>query len=157
MKKQPGIATVQCKAKSKRSQARCKASAIPGGFVCWKHGGASPNAQRGAAERIADLIDKDRVLRTAASLAYSDVTEIYDENYKLKPLRDWPLALRQAIKRIEPRMANLDPGDGAADAVLRLELHDKIKPLEMLFKHLGLLTERVEHSGGISVKWEGDD
>ena len=83
-------------------------------------------------------------LRTAAALAYSDITEVYDDQYKLKPLSQWPKALRQAVKRIEPRLANLDPGDGQADQVLRLELHDKIKPLEMLFKHLGLINERIQ-------------
>ena len=120
------------------------------------HGGALPIVRAKAQERLADLIDPDRVLRTAAALAYSDVTDIYDEHFNLKPLRDWPPALRQAIKRIEPRLANVDPGDGAADKVLRLELHDKIKPLELLAKHLNLLTERVDMNGEFVFKWKGE-
>lgn len=144
-----------CKARTKRGA--CRKAPILGGTVCATHGGKAPQVKAKAAERLADLIDPDRALRTAASLAYADITAIYDDNYKIKPLREWPLELRQAIKRIEPRMANIDPGDGAADAVLRLELHDKIKPLEMLFKHLGLLTERVEHSGGLTMRWQGDE
>lgn len=107
-----------------------------------------------ANERLADLIDPDRLLRTAAALAYADITQIYDEHYNLKPLKDWPSELRQAIRRIEPRLANVDPGDGAADKVLRLELYDKIKPLEMLFKNKGLLEERVTHSGEITLGWK---
>lgn len=124
--------------------------------MCMNHGGALPIVRAKAQERLADLIDPDRVLRTAAALAYSDVTDIYDEHFNLKPLRDWPPALRQAIKRIEPRLANVDPGDGAADKVLRLELHDKIKPLELLAKHLNLLTERVDMNGEFVFKWKGE-
>jgi hypothetical protein len=33
-------------------------------------------------------------------------------------------------------------------------LWDKPKALEMLAKHFGLLLERVEHSGGIELKWQ---
>jgi hypothetical protein len=144
----------RCSAKSKASGQQCKRGSIPGGTVCHKHGGSAPQVRAAAQERLADLIDPDRALRTAAALAYSDITAIYDDNYALKPLKDWPLALRQAVKRIEPRLANVDPGDGAADKVLRLELHDKIKPLEMLFKHMGLLEEHVKHSGEITLGWK---
>jgi hypothetical protein len=147
----------KCKAKSSRSGKQCNRWAINGGYVCYTHGGSTKLAKAKAAERIQDLIDPDRALRTAAALAYADITSLYDEHYKLKPLREWPPELRQAVKRIEPRLANVDPGDGAADAVLRVELHDKVKALEMLFKHLGLLTERVQHGGEVTFKWKGDD
>ena len=125
--------------------------------MCMNHGGALPIVRQKAQEWLADLIDPDRVLRTAAALAYSDVTDIYDEHFNLKPLRDWPSALRQAIKRIEPRLANVDPGDGAADKVLRLELHDKIKPLELLAKHLNLFTERMDLKAKVVFGWENDE
>ena len=129
--------------------------------MCRIHGGSAPQVKAKARERyeegIKDLIDPDRVLRTAAALAYSDVTDLYDEHYNLKPMRDWPPALRQAIKRIEPRLANVDPGDGAADKVLRLELHDKIKPLELLAKHLNLLTERMDLKAKVVFGWENDE
>jgi phage terminase small subunit len=146
----------RCTGKNKKG-GPCGRPPILGGFVCPKHGGGLPRVKAKAAERLADLIDPDRALRTAAALAYSDVTEIYDDQFKLKPLRDWPLSLRQAIKRIEPRLANVDPGDGAADRVLRLELHDKVKPLEMLMKHLGLLEEKVAHTGGIEITWRSSE
>lgn len=146
----------RCNGKNKRGQP-CGRPPIRGGFVCPLHGGGAPQVRAKANERLADLIDPDRLLRTAAALAYSDITAIYDEHYNLKPLKEWPLELRQAVKRIEPRLANVDPGDGAADKVLRLELYDKIKPLEMLFKNRGLLEERVAHSGGIEITWKSSE
>lgn len=145
---------VNCRATAKGSGKPCRRPAIAGGFVCRNHGGKAPQVIAKAQERLADLIDPDRLLRTAAALAYSDITAIYDEHYALKPLKDWPAELRMAVKRIEPRLANVDPGDGAADRVLRLELYDKIKPLEMLFKNRGLLVENVKHSGEITLGWK---
>lgn len=103
---------------------------------------------------LAEMIDPDRLLRTAADIVYADMTELYDEDYKLKPLSEWPESMRMAIKRIEPRTANLDPGDGAADKVLRVELFDKIKPLEMLFKHKGLLEEKHAVTGELVLRWK---
>ena len=110
--------------------------------------------RRKAQERLADLIDPDRLLRTAAALAYSDLAQLYDDQYRLKPIREWPPELRQAIKKIAPRTFNSDSTDGAQDHVLQLEVWDKPKALEMLFKHMGLLTERLDLGGEVVVKWQ---
>lgn len=40
-----------------RKKTRCKQSAVPGAAVCRFHGGASPQAQRKASERLAELRD----------------------------------------------------------------------------------------------------
>lgn len=143
----------RCRAKSKRSGNRCKHPAMIGGFVCDKHGGKAPQVKRKAAERVMDIIDPDRTLRTTAAIAFADITEIYDEHYNLRPIKEWPEGLRHAVKRIEPRLANVDPGDGAADKVLRVELHDKVKALGFLLQHFGLLKEAVQHEGEITFRW----
>ena len=41
--------------------------------------------------------------------------------------------------------------------VVKIKPYDKLKALEMLAKHLGLLTERVEHSGGLEVSWKDSE
>src|SRR5271167_1693381 len=48
---------MQCTAKSKRSQLRCKKDAILGGNVCQRHGGGAPQVKRSAALRLAMLVD----------------------------------------------------------------------------------------------------
>jgi hypothetical protein len=48
----------RCTARSKASGKRCKSHAIHGGTVCWHHGGAAPQVQRKAYERMAALIEK---------------------------------------------------------------------------------------------------
>lgn len=146
----------RCKAKSKHTGERCKRPALLGQQVCRMHGGASPQAKRKAAERIADLIDPDRALREAARIAYSDLRGIVGSNGALKPVSEWPDDLVAAVAGVEVVQRNLVAGDGMQEYVHKIKLWDKPKALEMLFKHLGLLTEKVEmeHSGGVVLKWK---
>jgi hypothetical protein len=146
----------RCKARSSRSGKPCQQWAIHGGTVCQAHGGRAPQVKRKAAERLADLIDPDRALREAARLAYSDVRELFDERGGLKPVKDWPDDLAAAVASVEVVKRNVDSGDGKIDDVIKLRMWDKPKNIELLFKHLGLLVEKVEHSGGVTVKWEGE-
>ena len=110
--------------------------------------------RRKANERLADLIDPDRALREAARLAYSDVRELYDEQGKLKPMKDWPDDLAAAIGGVEFVRRNVDGADGHSDDVIKVKVWDKPKALEMLFKNLGLLKETLEHKGAIEIKWQ---
>jgi hypothetical protein len=47
----------QCTAQSKQTGKRCKRPAIAGGTVCHFHGGAAPQVQKAAKERIAAMVD----------------------------------------------------------------------------------------------------
>lgn len=120
------------------------------------HGGSAPQVKRKAAERLADLIDPDRALREAARLAYSDIRQLFDERGNLKPVKDWPDGLASAVASVEVVKKNLTAGDGQTDDVIKLRLWDKPKNIELLFKHLGLMEERVHHEGEVTFKWQGE-
>lgn len=107
-----------------------------------------------ANQRLADLIDPDRALREAARLAYADIRQLYDENGRLKPMKDWPDDLAAAIGGVEFVRRNVDSADGKTDDVIKVKVWDKPKALEMLFKHLNLFKEQVEHSGTLEIKWQ---
>lgn len=47
----------RCTARSKSTGAQCRQPAIPGGTVCRFHGGAAPQVQQKARERLAALVD----------------------------------------------------------------------------------------------------
>ena len=47
----------QCSAKSKQTGKRCKQKAVPGAVVCHYHGGAAPQVERCARERLAAMVD----------------------------------------------------------------------------------------------------
>lgn len=141
----------RCTARSRRSGELCRRWAIRGGTVCIMHGGKAPQVQRKAAERLADLIDPDRALREAAGLAYSNIQDIFDADGNLRPIQQLPREVAAAIASVEVVKKNLAAGDGQTDTVHKLKLWDKPKNLEMIFKHLGLLIEKLQHSGTLKI------
>lgn len=143
-----------CTAKSSQSGLRCRRAPILGGTVCASHGGLAPQVKRKAAERLADLIDPDRALRECARLAYSDIRELLGADGQLLPAKDWPDHIAAAVASVEVLKRNLEAGDGIQEDVVKVRLWDKPKNLEMLFKHLGLLVERLEHRGKIEIAWK---
>lgn len=101
-------------------------------------------SKRAAAQRLADLIDPDRALREAARLAYLDIRELFDERGNLRPITDWPAELAAAVRSVDLVKRNISAGDGQTDSVLKVKLWDKPRNLELLFRHLGLLEDRMK-------------
>lgn len=100
-------------------------------------------------------LDAERAIREAAALAFSDVAAFYDDNGNIKPMKEWTPAMRAAVQSLETLERDVTPGErGPAAKVHRLKLWDKPKNLDLLFKHLGLLIEKVQHSGDVTFKWQ---
>jgi len=148
-----------CKAKTRAGKS-CKGKPILGGAVCRMHGGAAPQVKNKAKERIrqyvADMVDKDRLLQEAARLAFSDIRLCYDENGTIKPVKDWPDELAAAVRATKNRRVNLDAADGHTDLVTELQVWDKPKNIEMLFKHLGLFEADAHERVDVTYKWAGE-
>jgi len=49
---------------------------------------------------------------------------------------------------------NVDSHDGRTDDVIKFKSWDKGRALELLFKHLGLMKERVDIGGGLTIRWK---
>jgi phage terminase small subunit len=150
--------SLRCKATGKASGKQCKRQAIMGSTVCRVHGGAAPQVKAAADRRIREyvqkMVDPDRVLAEIARVAMSDATAVFDSTGKIKPMSEWTEEAKAAVSAVELVKRNLTAGDGETDEILKLRFWDKSKNLEMLAKHLGLLSEKLEHTGGISIKWE---
>lgn len=87
-------------------------------------------------------------------MAYSDLGSFYDQDGNIKPISEWTPAMRAAVQTLETVERDVTPGErGPAAKVLRLKLWDKPRTLEMLYKHLGLFEDKVEHKGEIVIKW----
>lgn len=67
--------SVKCSAHSKRTGKQCGQWAIPGGAVCKWHGGAAPQVQAKALERLMALQDRaiDRITKLIAQDAFPTV------------------------------------------------------------------------------------
>ena len=109
----------------------------------------------GQAKRLASAdLSAVRVLEELRRLAFSDVRGLFDADGNLKPIHTLTDSEAAAIASIEVVKKNLAAGDGQTDTVHKLKVWDKTRSLEMLAKHFGLLIERMEHAGQISVKWQ---
>jgi len=94
-----------------------------------------------------------RVLEEYRRLGFSDVGDIFDEQGRLKPIKQLPPAVRAAIASVKATKKNLTAGDGVTEDVVEVKLWDKLKALNDLAKHFGLLEEQVQHHGEITFRW----
>jgi phage terminase small subunit len=95
-----------------------------------------------------------RVLEELRRLSFSDVRGLFDEHGNLRPLHTLTQEQAACIASLEVVKKNLTSGDGQIDTVNKIKIWDKTRSLEMLAKHFGLLVERLEHSGGITITHE---
>jgi len=109
--------------------------------VCRSHGGAAPQVKAKARERLADMIDPDRILRSVAEIAHSDLRDFFDENNNLKDPAHWPDHAARTLQTVEVLKSNRISGDGKQEDILKIKTWDKMKALEYLMKHKNLFEQ----------------
>lgn len=93
-------------------------------------------------------IDADKVLAEISRLAFSDIRNITNEGDSLLRLRQIDDDTAAAIQSVKVTTKKVGFGDEAEyEDVTEYRLADKKGPLEMLAKHLGELTDKIEISG----------
>jgi len=117
-----------------------------------------PNIQARVAELEADCISAADVsvtgiLRELMRLARVDVRDMFNPDGSLKRPSEWTADQGAAVQSFDVVTRNLTSGDGNTDTVLKVRMYDKTRAMEMLAKHLSLLTEKVEHTGTIQIQW----
>lgn len=89
-------------------------------------------------------IDANWVLKRLADEAEADVADLYDEDGKLKPMKDWPKIWRQGlVAGVKTHVSE----DGVA--IIDVKLSDRIRRLELIGKHVRVnaFQEVVQHKG----------
>ncbi len=123
---------------------------------------ADPKVSQAVKAGQAALLEKtgitaERVLREMGRLAFSDVSRLFNPDGSLKPMNELTADDSACIAGLEVIIKNAEAGDGHTDKVHKIKVWDKSKNLEMLGKHFGLFVEKVEHSGGIEIHWQGEN
>ena len=115
-------------------------------------------------QRIAELrairqertnVTQDRVVRELAMLGFSDLANYITIDkltgaIQAKGFEDMPPGESRALKSIKEDRAIKEDADGKGVTVydkVSFTMHDKIRALEILAKHLGMLVERHEMTG----------
>ena len=118
-----------------------------------------PEVRAEIASRQASVLAKTeltaaKVLETLHSIATMDIREFYAEDGTLKQPKDWTHAQGLGVSSLDVVKRNLTSGDGQTDTVFKVKLCDRVRALESLAKHYGLLVDRVDHSGAIVFQHE---
>lgn len=107
---------------------------------------AIATGQAARSERVE--VKSDDVLRELLHLARVDIGGIFDEEGQLKPLHEMTPDVRRCIASIEHTALG---SEEQPRFVSKVKFWDKTKALELLGKHLKLFTDKVEHSGAVSI------
>lgn len=100
-------------------------------------------------------IDAAWLLTRLAQEAIADVNDLYSDDGRIRPVKEWPLIWRQGL------VAGLEVetiGEGAG-YLTKIKLSDRTKRLELIGKHIDVqaFREQVAHSGEININVSPED
>jgi phage terminase small subunit len=94
-------------------------------------------------------VKADDVLRELIRIGLADLGQAYNEKGNLRPIHDIPEDTRRALAGV--KVFEEFEGTGAdrvkVGEVREVKFWDKPRALELLGKHLGIFTEKIQHSG----------
>ena len=100
-------------------------------------------------------VSQDRVIRELARVAFADATDFVQVETRIINKGDIEVPLELAVHK---ETAELSADQRAAIASIKqgangveIKLHDKIKALELLGRHIGLFTDKLEVKGAIDI------
>lgn len=97
-------------------------------------------------------ITAERVLQEIAKLAFYDPRNFFDDDGRIKPISELDDNTAMALGGIETLHKIIgDDKDGMA-VVTKIKLVDKGQNLERLGRHLKLFTDKVEHTGTLTLE-----
>lgn len=109
---------------------------------------------KGKARQLNDAdLSAVRTLQELKHVAYSDIGDIFNDAGQLQMIKSLPREVRAVISSVKVVKKNLVTGDGVMDDIHEVKIWDKMKAIEMAMKHFGLLAEKVDHSGEVSMRW----
>lgn len=119
------------------------------------HPGIKARLQELQAPAVARFeVATEQVLKELFRIATCDIGLAFNEDGTMKALHEIPEDVRRAIQAVETEQ--LFDGQGKdryqVGHTKRIKFWDKNKALEMLAKHLKLLTDRIEHSGSFTLE-----
>jgi phage terminase small subunit len=99
-------------------------------------------------------VDSDEILRELMRLGYSDIRALYNENGTIKHPTEWPDDVARAVASVE--VEELFEGSGENREWIgytkKVKFWPKDRGLDLLGKHKKLFTEKVEHSGKVTLE-----
>lgn len=115
---------------------------------------AAAVAERQAAISEKLEITQERIVQELAKIGFSDIRQLFTEGgglRRIETLDDRAAACLSSVEVITRRVPGCDRDDPEYENVAKIKLWDKRAALVDLGKHLGMFTDRIQHSGEISI------
>lgn len=115
---------------------------------------------KATAKRATKLeLTAERVLLEATRLAFADPAQAFTPEGALLPLPEIPEELRRAVSGLDVEALFEGRGESREQVgtLRKIRFWSKPDALELLAKHLKLLTEKVEHGGKVEVARSPED
>lgn len=90
-------------------------------------------------------LSADMVLKALLDIAKADLADAYDDEGGMLSVKQMPKKFRNALAGAEETLTQ----NGLSR---KIKLNDRIKALELLGRHLKLFTDKVEHSGSLTLE-----
>lgn len=101
-------------------------------------------------------ITQDRVLQELARVGFSDIRKLFNEAGLLKRPEEWDADTAAFVASIEVVVRKVPGSDeDEVEHVHKVKLWDKNSALEKIARHLGMLTQKVEHNVSATVEHKG--
>ena len=97
-------------------------------------------------------VTTDTVLQHLDEARTADLSDLYDDDGNLKPIKDWPLIWRQGLVagvEVEELFEGRGEDREHIGRLRKVKLADRIKVIELVGKHVGVqaFRDRLEHTG----------
>lgn len=98
-------------------------------------------------------VTQERIVKELSAIAFSDARKLYDEQGNLRPIHELEDEVAAAFAGLENEELFEGRGqDRKRIGVLRkVKRWDKVRALELLAKHLGVIEDKVKLSGSLDV------
>lgn len=97
-------------------------------------------------------ITSDMVLRELGKIGFSDIRKVFTPGGHLMRVEDLDDDAAAALSSVEVVTRKVPGGDSdEVEHVAKIKLWDKRAALVDIGKHLGMFTDKIEHSGGLVV------
>ena len=99
-------------------------------------------------------ITAEKIIHELYRIATCDISQAFNEDGSMKLIHEMPEDVRRAIQAVE--IDQLFEGFGKYRVQIghtkRIKFWDKTKALELLAKHFKLLTDKIEHTGSVTLE-----
>ena len=122
-----------------------------------KTGGRKPGSVNKRTRAIRERLLRDEALTVEATVEairrgqQYDIRRLLDTQGNFKPIHQLTEEEAWCIAGAEVVVKNAQAGDGHTDTVLKLKFIDRGRYVELAAKHQGMLTERIEVSGALTL------